>query len=204
VVEIVSDSAFKTDGPRLQRIIESAIHVFAERGYSAATLEEVAGNVDILKGSLYYYISGKSDLLFYLLTRVNEDVLEIIEGVEVGQPSPEEALQRFTYEHSTYNAQNAVRVSIYYRSWFQLEGERKAVFRRQREEIQEWFTAQISALKATGRVADEIDAETSAFYYFGSSNWIHAWYGPDHPWNPEQVGADCSRSWLRSIGLATA
>jgi AcrR family transcriptional regulator len=59
------------DGPkgllneaRWAEIVAAAADVFHEHGYQAATLKEIASRVGLLKGSLYYYIESKEDLLF--------------------------------------------------------------------------------------------------------------------------------------------
>jgi TetR/AcrR family transcriptional regulator len=43
--------------------MDAAFRVFAERGYHATRLEEVADVVGVTKGAIYYYFDGKEDLL---------------------------------------------------------------------------------------------------------------------------------------------
>ena len=45
-------------------IVEAAAHAFRERGFAATSLEDIATEVGIWKGSLYHYIDSKEDLLF--------------------------------------------------------------------------------------------------------------------------------------------
>ena len=51
---------------RWQEILDAAGVVFHEKGYRAARIEDIASRVGILKGSLYYYIQTKEDLLYAL------------------------------------------------------------------------------------------------------------------------------------------
>jgi AcrR family transcriptional regulator len=51
---------------RWNEIVEAAAAVFSEKGYQAARIEDIAARVGILKGSLYYYIESKEDLLYAL------------------------------------------------------------------------------------------------------------------------------------------
>ena len=44
------------------RILDAAGHVFARRGYSAATVEEITAECGIAKGALYSHFAGKEDL----------------------------------------------------------------------------------------------------------------------------------------------
>lgn len=43
--------------------MDTAFRVFAERGYQATRLEEVAQAAGLTKGAIYYYFDGKEDLL---------------------------------------------------------------------------------------------------------------------------------------------
>jgi TetR/AcrR family transcriptional regulator, cholesterol catabolism regulator len=54
---------------RWSEILRAAAEVFAEKGYEATTIEDIAAHVGILKGSLYYYMENKADLLYHLTTR---------------------------------------------------------------------------------------------------------------------------------------
>ena len=47
---------------RRQEILGVAAALFAERGYAAVSLDEVAERLDVTKGSLYHYFSGKEEL----------------------------------------------------------------------------------------------------------------------------------------------
>ena len=50
-----------------QQIMDAAIKVFAEKGFHAATLEEIAQEAEFSKGALYLYFSNKEDLIYSIL-----------------------------------------------------------------------------------------------------------------------------------------
>jgi len=54
---------------RWDEIIHAAATVFYEKGYEGASLQDIASAVGLLKGSIYYYIDTKEDLLFELVMR---------------------------------------------------------------------------------------------------------------------------------------
>ena len=62
--------------PRTKEIIAAAAKLFKEKGYHATTIQDVADEVGMLKGSLYYHIKSKEELL-YLVTK--EPIRELIE-----------------------------------------------------------------------------------------------------------------------------
>jgi len=50
-------------GPPPDALLDAAFRVFAERGYRATRLDDVAAAVGLTKGAIYYYFEGKEDLL---------------------------------------------------------------------------------------------------------------------------------------------
>lgn len=45
-----------------ERVLAAALEVFAERGYQAATVEEIAERAGMTKGAVYYWFRDKEDL----------------------------------------------------------------------------------------------------------------------------------------------
>src|SRR5690242_21930048 len=64
---------------RQQEIVEAAARVFHEKGYESTSIQDIADAVGILKGSLYYYITSKEDLLFEIIRGVHEEALKNLE-----------------------------------------------------------------------------------------------------------------------------
>lgn len=66
-----------------EEMIQAAIEVFAEKGYSGATMEDIAAKLFMTKGSVYYYFKDKQDLLFQmqqmLLSKCNQYMQEILQ-----------------------------------------------------------------------------------------------------------------------------
>jgi TetR/AcrR family fatty acid metabolism transcriptional regulator len=63
------------DADKLRRrteIIRAAVQVFAERGYFAARMREVAERAGVADGTLYLYFAGKEDLLVSILEEYAE------------------------------------------------------------------------------------------------------------------------------------
>lgn len=54
---------------RARHILEAALRVFSHRGFAEATMEEVAAEAGVAKGSLYLYFPSKEDLLDKLVHR---------------------------------------------------------------------------------------------------------------------------------------
>ena len=81
---------------RWDEIVEAAANVFYAKGYEGASLQDIASAVGLLKGSIYYYIDTKEDLLFELVMRAQamwSATLE--EGEELAASSAPVRLREF-------------------------------------------------------------------------------------------------------------
>jgi AcrR family transcriptional regulator len=82
--------------PRAERerqTLDAARRLFAERGYAAVTMDEVAADVGVTKPLLYNYFGNKDGLAIALVGPAGEALTErVVEAVE-GAASPAEALR---------------------------------------------------------------------------------------------------------------
>ena len=78
-----------------QRILDSAAEVFAEHGYSGASMRDIAGRLGITKAALYYHFCSKEDLLEGLVNPVMDALLGFVETVESGRLPAEEVLRSY-------------------------------------------------------------------------------------------------------------
>lgn len=76
---------------RREAILEAAQAVFAEKGYTNATLDEIAQRAEFGKGTLYnYFEGGKEDILFAVFDGIYDDLCQLIQDAF----SPEAAATR--------------------------------------------------------------------------------------------------------------
>lgn len=87
---------------RKAEILRTAAGVFREKGFHAARIQDVADRLGMQKGSLYYYISSKEDLLRGLVEEpiraMNQEVRELL---DTGHP-PDQKLARVIELHLRY------------------------------------------------------------------------------------------------------
>jgi len=60
---------------RTSRILDAAEEVFTDKGFDAATMEEVAERAGLAKGTLYLYFPSKEDLFLGLALRTQDELL---------------------------------------------------------------------------------------------------------------------------------
>lgn len=84
-----------------------AEQVFTERGYVAASMDEIAERVGVSKPMLYEYFGSKEGLLAACIRSARAELLQVTSGAALRQDTPEQMLRaglaayfRFIREHS--------------------------------------------------------------------------------------------------------
>jgi len=77
---------------RRAEIQGAARTVFAEKGFEAATLEEIAERAELGKGTIYSYFENKEALFFSLIEEIMEGQAEILKEIHAGSGTAPEKL----------------------------------------------------------------------------------------------------------------
>jgi AcrR family transcriptional regulator len=176
-------SAAVQDGHRRKRrnreVVDAAAKVFLARGYADASVQDVADELGILKGSLYYYISTKEDLLFWLLEEVHEDVHRILEEVEaLDGLDPLARLHEYVRRQVEYNASNLAKISVYYHDIEQLGDERREDIKGRRSAHERFVMTMIKDAQGRKEIDPGADPRVLANCVFAVIIWIYRWYRP--------------------------
>ena len=76
----------KADRPA--EIVQAALDVFAERGFAAARLDDIARRAGVSKGALYLYFETKEDLFRAVVAQAIAPNLQIVFSAIAGHPGP--------------------------------------------------------------------------------------------------------------------
>ncbi len=69
-------------------IFEAALRVFARKGYHGATVDDVASEAKVAKGTIYNYFKSKSDLFTQLYNEVEVPLWAGLERIKAEIPEP--------------------------------------------------------------------------------------------------------------------
>lgn len=187
------------------QILEQAADLFAQRGFSGTSLQEVADALKINRTALYHYIGGKQDLFATLvegLTRVAADRMEAL--ADDSSLRPLEKLHRAIADMAARIASNPARFRLLLLSEGAMEGSLAKEHNNARRRTLDALTRIISDAIDAGDLRT-IDPHLAAFAVFGMCNWVAWWYRQDRIANqtPDFVGetmADIAISGLRLSG----
>jgi AcrR family transcriptional regulator len=73
----------------LRRLLEAAIVVFEERGYSATRVDDIVRRARTSHGTFYLYFANKEDLFLTLVSGVTDQMYELAESLPTVKPTAE-------------------------------------------------------------------------------------------------------------------
>lgn len=69
-------------------IFKSAIKIFSDKGYTAATMDDIATDAGVAKGTLYYYFKSKEEIFYYIISKGMELVKTQLHDAISSQGNP--------------------------------------------------------------------------------------------------------------------
>jgi AcrR family transcriptional regulator len=185
---------------RDQEVIDAAAKVFYERGYADASVQDVADELGILKGSLYHYIETKEDLLFRLLEELHDEVQAILEEVAAEEGlDPLERLAVYVRRQVLFNLENLPRVAVYYNDYERLSPERRAQIVARRKLHERYVTEVIEEAQRTGQANPDLDARLLSNFIHGSFIWTYRWFRPGGKVSRDKVAETCAEFVLSGV-----
>lgn len=160
----------------IESLTDVAFAVFAERGFDAASMDDVARAAGITKASIYHHVSGKAALLERGLTRALDALFAILDEPAAQAGSPRERLAAILQRVAETAMAMLPEVSVLFRVRGNSEVERRAMERRRQFDAS--VTELVRAGQADGSLRGDIDAALLVRLMFGMSNSVVEWYRP--------------------------
>ena len=161
---------------KLEHILRKAATVFAQKGYHRASIREIARATRVSLSGLYYYFSGKEELLFLIQDHCLGTLLEQLEGQLDGVDDPLVRLEILVRNHLRFFVANMSEMKVLAHEARSLSGEyRERVFEKERAYVHIAF----DILDDLSPGEDAADQRVAVYTLFGMMNWIYNWYRPE-------------------------
>lgn len=174
---------------RLPELRDAAVRVFWEKGYSAATVQDVADALGILKGSLYHYVSSKEDVLAQVLDAAHAHSTQLSERVAASDRAPLDKLHELFRLHVEWYLEQPEHVTVFFRDWRFLTGERLQVVTERRRGYDRFLRDLLEQCRAAGDVAEDVDLKYVSFFLLGALNASPNWYRRDGRDSAQEVAS---------------
>ena len=162
--------------PRLQSILDVAAKIFAEKGYHRATLAEIAQDVGIKKGSLYYYISSKEELLYEIVKFTLDLYRKNLKGLLTSDERPDIILRKAIIGHLAPVDKEFNKIYVFLNEINNLsEKFHNKVNLESKEIAQLWINA-LERGKEEGFFKPSLDTKITFLSIMNMCNWALNWY----------------------------
>jgi TetR/AcrR family transcriptional regulator, cholesterol catabolism regulator len=184
---------------RLREICRIAAGVFYEKGYTGASMQEIAKAVGLTKAGLYHHIESKDRLLFeimnYGMDILQENVLDKVAPIE----DPSEKLRQTIAGH--------IDLIVRARDWeiTVILHENRSLRGRMRDKINARkkryivFLENLIAEVQRSRGSAVISPRLAAFALLGMVNWLYQWYRLEGPVPETQLVQDYADFFFRGL-----
>ncbi|MGX9427349.1 MULTISPECIES: TetR/AcrR family transcriptional regulator [Bradyrhizobium] len=176
-------------------IIKQAAGLFANRGYAATSIGDIAAACDCSKSRLYHYFESKEAILVFMLTEHVDKLLagcdDILSGREDEIACFQKLIRFFLQIYSVSRDKHVVMLTC---MEFLPNNVRKDVIKKQRQLIS--IVTDMLAKIRPERAKDEASAHVDAMLFFGMINWTYTWFKPDGRMMPADLADRCVSLFL--------
>jgi AcrR family transcriptional regulator len=170
-----------------QEIVAVAARLFKEKGYRATTLEDIAAAVGMLKGSLYYYIRSKEELLYLVVRDPIHQAYNKLEEIVTSKAPIKVKIAQAIQHHMMVFHQHYPHIAVYLHDYHHLMQQlQKNAIETPKNYQQLWATLLEQGV-ATGEVRSDVDVKVAGYAILGMCNWVYRWYNPQGALSPEEV-----------------
>jgi TetR/AcrR family transcriptional regulator, cholesterol catabolism regulator len=187
---------------RREELLEVALKLFNEKGYEATSMQDIADEMNLLKGSIYHYVQSKDDLLFWVIGRTHERFLENMAAVQEIKEGPTVKLQALIEGHVRIATQHVVEARVYMNDFKSLDPSRKKAILDQRHHYEGFARQLIEAAQEAGLASPDVAPRLAGLAIMSMLTGIPRWYHVGGSIAPEDLGAAFSQYALRILGCA--
>ncbi|NQU30052.1 MAG: TetR/AcrR family transcriptional regulator [Anaerolineae bacterium] len=181
------------------QILDAAAQIFRIKGYHATSMQDIAGAVNLQKGSLYHHVSSKQEILLELLDHALElltaEILLVAENEEL---SPSEKLRQMMRSYLKALTDNIDLASVLLMEHRSLDAELHARHVPNRDRFEALWRYVVDEGMQSG---DFSIPETALIVrnLLGAMNWIITWYKPKGELSIEEISDQTATLFLNGL-----
>jgi len=185
---------------RREEIIDAAVQLFHRQGYANTSMQDIANAVGLLKGSLYYHIASKEDLLFEIHERFMNVLIAKAEAREdVADLTARQRLAGLIVDLLELVRDYRSYVVVFFRDRHAMTGPRWGAIHEKREAYEKFVRRIIQQGQQDGTFRSDLDEKIVTFGLFGMCNWTYMWLNPNGRRSAAEVARNLSTLFLDGL-----
>jgi len=168
------------------QILESAARIFSQKGFEKATMEDVSNELCVTKGSLYYYIKSKEDMLFQCHMKALGMSIRALEETLNSDLPPRMKLHKAIIRHIEVITKEFVVGALRQQELLLPKHMQEKVI-KERDKFERIFLKIFREAIKTEH-SNKNNIKMTAYAILGAINWIPRWYSAEGKLSPTQIG----------------
>ena len=177
----------KTPAPKEQEIITVAAQLFKAKGYRATTLEDIAAAVGMLKGSLYYYIRSKEELLYLVVRDPIRQAYNTLEDIVRSDAPVTTKISQAIANHMTLFHEHYPHIAVYLHDFHNLTQKLQQNAIETPKHYQRLWADLLQKGVDAGELRADLDVKVTGYAILGMCNWVYRWYNPEGTLSAEAI-----------------
>jgi AcrR family transcriptional regulator len=186
---------------RRERLLRAAAEVFKEKGFQAASINDIAERFGGDRASIYYYYAGKHEIFIDLIQQAVQEVVLLAEGVARSEQPAMVRLKDLAVKTVDAYERHYPYMYVYIQEDMRKvpgDGtsagqELQALGQRYERAVQQIID---DGLKS-GEFRADVDPQMMKFAIIGALNWTHRWHSPDRRLSGAEIGAAFADLFLK-------
>jgi len=174
---------------RITELLDISARLFRKKGYAATSMQEIALEAGLLKGSLYHYIATKEDLLWLISQPTLTDLIESVDAALNDKSlSFSDRIRKSVAIHVDKFDTRSSHMAVVAREGESSLGEARKVqlHALQKQYYDVWHSA-LRKAKRAGDIDDNSNTAILTYAILGMINWMLRWYNPGGTITPREI-----------------
>ena len=182
-----------------RELVEAAARVFRTKGYHSASVQDIADEVGILKGSLYHYVRSKEELLYLVIREPISRLYRTVEEVASSDAAPAEKLRRAIEAHLQAFDDHYPDLFVYLRETEDLRKRFRAQTQLSPKHYERLWQQILEEGVKAGVFRSDLDVKVVSYGLLGMLNWLYKWYDPKGRLGSREVARQFAAVALRGL-----
>jgi AcrR family transcriptional regulator len=179
-------------------IAMAAVKLFEQKGYHATSVQDIADEVGLQKGSLYHYIHSKEDLLLQIAHQAISEFNQRLERILATDMPARDKLVQAIEGHLTVSISNLQTTTVLLREAFSLGEHPHQMIQDLTDRYLDLWT-QILREGQTNGEFNVPQPKLAALAILGACNWVYRWYKSSGKLTSTEVAEVFSKLFLTGV-----
>jgi AcrR family transcriptional regulator len=203
VEDEVQTASQASRSPRRAELVRVAARLFSARGYHGTSMQDLADELGLLRGSLYAHIGSKEELLFDVVDEGADRFLARGGEAVAASGGAAQRLRAFLAGHVETAIEHIDAATVFLNEWRYLSPDLRSIIEDKRDRYEDMIRAIVDAGVTGGEFRTDADVRFAGLLVLSAGNWVYEWYRPGGPLGPNEIANRFSELIVRGLEART-